>query len=178
MQQGKAIFFKMPQNRFSSPREKNIMVSYLFSKVMIASEIRSEVYKNEKLRAVHVICDEVQQARGSFSNIGEMCYQMRKFRVKLILSTHNLQKIAPIKDILIDAGASIIMLKGSSVKDFEVLKDEFEKFGFTKDDLVSLSHTDKYKALCLIATKKGRHGCIVELPKPVKNKIELQEEAI
>ena len=178
MQQGKAIFFKMPQNRFSSPREKNIMVSYLFSKVMIASEIRSEVYKNEKLRTVHVICDEVQQARGSFTNIGEMCYQMRKFRVKLMLSTHNFQKIAPIKDILIDAGASIIMLKGSSVKDFEVLKDEFEKFGFTKEDLVSLSHTDKYKALCLIATKKGRHGCIVELPKPVKNKIELQDKAV
>jgi hypothetical protein len=174
MQQGKAIFFKMPQNRFSSPHVKNIMVSYLFSKIMIASEIRSEVYKNEKLRTVHVICDEVQQARGSFANIGEMCYQMRKFRVKLILSTHNFQKIAPIKDILIDAGASIIMLRGSSVKDFEVLKDEFEKFGFTKEDLVSLSHTDKYKALCLIATKKGRHGCIVELPKPVKNKIELQ----
>ena len=174
MQQGKAIFFKLPQNRFSSPHVKNIMVSYLFSKIMIASEIRSEVYKNEKLRTVHVICDEIQQARGSFANIGEMCYQMRKFRVKLILSTHNFQKIAPIKDILIDAGSSIVMLKGSSVKDFEVLKDEFEKFGFTKEDLVSLSHTDKYKALCLIATKRGRHGCIVELPKPVKNKIELQ----
>ena len=174
MQQGKAIFFKLPQNRFSSPHVKNIMVSYLFSKIMIASEIRSEIYKNETLRTVHVICDEIQQARGSFTNIGEMCYQMRKFRVKLILSTHNFQKIAPIKDILIDAGASIIMLRGSSVKDFDVLKDEFEKFGFTREDLVSLSHTDKYKALCLIATKKGRHGCIVELPKPVKNKIELQ----
>ena len=174
MQRGKAIFFKLPQNRFSSPHVKNIMVSYLFSKIMIASEIRSEVYKNEKLRTVHVICDEIQQARGSFANIGEMCYQMRKFRVKLILSTHNFQKIAPIKDILIDAGSSIIMLRGSSVKDFEVLKDEFEKFGFTKEDLVSVSHTDKYKALCLIATKRGRHGCIVELPKPVKNKIELQ----
>ena len=174
MQQGKAIFFKLPQNRFSSPHVKNIMVSYLFSKIMIASEIRSEIYINEKLRTVHVICDEIQQARGSFTNIGEMCYQMRKFRVKLILSTHNFQKIAPIKDILIDAGSSIVMLKGSSVKDFEVLKDEFEQFGFTKEDLVSLSHTDKYKALCLIATKRGRHGCIVELPKPVKNKIELQ----
>ena len=174
MQQGKAIFFKLPQNRFSSPHVKNIMVSYLFSKIMIASEIRSEIYKNETLRTVHVICDEIQQARGSFTNIGEMCYQMRKFRVKLILSTHNFQKIPPIKDILIDAGASKIMLRGSSVKDFEVLKDEFEKFGFTKEDLVSLSHTDKYKALCLIATTRGRHGCIVELPKPVKNKIELQ----
>ena len=173
MQQGKAIFFKLPQNRFSSPQVKNIMVSYLFSKIMIASEIRSEVYKNEPLRTVHVICDEIQQARGSFNNIGEMCYQMRKFRVKLILSTHNFQKIAPIKDILIDAGASIIMLRGSSVKDFEVLKDEFAKFGLTKEDLISLSHTDKYKALCLIATTKGRHGCVVELPKPVKNKIEL-----
>jgi len=69
-----------------------------------------------------------------------------------------------------------MMLKGSSTKDFEVLKDEFEKQGFTKEDLVSLSNTDKYKALCLIATKKGRHGCIVELPKPVKNKIELNYE--
>lgn len=173
MQQGKAIFFKLPQNRFSSPQVKNIMVSYLFSKIMIASEIRSEVYKDEKLKIVHVICDEVQQARGSFRNIGEMCYQMRKFRVKLILSTHNFKKIEPIKDILVDAGSSVMMLRGSSVKDFEVLKDEFAKFGFDKEDLISLSHTDKYKALCLIATKRGRYGCIVELPKPVKNKIEL-----
>ena len=173
MQQGKAIFFKLPQNRFSSPQVKNIMVSYLFSKIMIASEIRSEIYKHDKLRTVHVICDEIQQARGSFRNIGEMCYQMRKFRVKLILSTHNFKKIEPIKDILIDAGSSIMMLRGSSVKDFEVLKDEFNKFGFDKEDLISLSHTDKYKALCLIATKRGRYGCIVELPKPVKNKIEL-----
>ena len=157
----------MPQNKFSSPQVKNIIVSYLFSKIMIASEVRAEIYKNEKLRRVHVICDEIQQARGSFKNIGEMCYQLRKFRVKLILSTHNFTKIAPIKDILIDAGATIMMLKGSSTKDFEVLKDE---------DLVSLSNTDKYKALCLIATKKGRHGCIVELPKPVKNKIELNYE--
>ena len=54
------------------------------------------------------------------------------------------------------------------------MEDEFTKFGFTTDDLVSLNHTEQYKALCLIATKKGRHGCIVELPKPVKNKIELQ----
>lgn len=173
MQEGKAIFFKMPQNRFSSPQVKNIIVSYLFSKIMIASEIRSEVYKDEKLKRVHVICDEIQQCRGSYKNITEMCYQLRKFRVKLILSTHNFKKIEPIKDILIDAGASIMMLKGSSVKDFEVLKDEFNKCGFTKDDLISLSHTDKYKALCLIATKKGRHGCIVELPKPVKNKLEM-----
>ena len=174
MQEGKAIFFKLPQNRFSSPHVKNIMVSYLFSKIMIASEIRSEIYKNKTLKTVHVFCDEIQQARGSYVNIGEMCYQMRKFRVKLILSTHNFQKIAPIKDILIDAGASIIMLRGSSVKDFDVLKDEFAKFGFTREDLVSLSHVKEYKALCLIATSRGRYGCIVKLPKPVKNKIELQ----
>lgn len=174
MQQGKAIFFKLPQHKFSSPTVKNIMVSYLFSKIMIASEIRSTVYANEKLRIVHVLCDEIQQAKGSYTNVSEMAFQMRKFRVKLVLSTHNFKKIAPIKDILIDAGASIIMLRGSSVKDFEVMQDEFAKFGFTKDDLISLSHTDKYKALCLIATRKGRHGCIVEMPKPVKNKIELQ----
>ena len=29
MQQGKAIFFKMPQSRFSSAISKNILVSYL-----------------------------------------------------------------------------------------------------------------------------------------------------
>lgn len=173
MQEGKAIFFKLPQSKFSSPIVKNVMVSYLMSKVMVASEIRAEVYEGQKLRIVNLICDEVQQARGSFENIGNMAFQMRKFRVKLIISCHGFHTISPIRDVLIDAGATIMLLKGSSVKNFEVMQDEFNQFGFEKSDLVSLSHTDKYKALCLIATKAGRHGCIVELPSPVKNKIEL-----
>lgn len=174
MQEGKAIFFKMPQSRFSSATSKNILVSYLFSKIEIAGIIRADVYGEENLRAVNVLCDEIQQARDSFRNISEICFQLRKFRTKLVLSTHGWQKIAPIRDILINSGASVIMLRGSSPKDFDVMKDEFESFGFTREDLVSLSHTDEYKALCLIATKKGRHGCMVKLPKPVKNKIELQ----
>lgn len=174
MQEGKAIFFKMPQSRFSSATSKNILVSYLFSKIEIAGIIRAEVYGEENLRTVNVICDEIQQARDSFSNISEICYQLRKFRTKLVLSTHGWSKIAPIRDILINSGATIMMLRGSSPKDFDVMKEEYESFGFTKEDLISLSHTDKYKALCLIATKKGRHGCLVELPKPVKNKIEMQ----
>ena len=174
MQQGKAIFFKMPQSRFSSTVSKNVIVSYLFSKIEIAGLIRAEVYGEENLRTVNVICDEVQQARDSFNNIGSICNQLRKFRTKLILSAHGWKNIAPIRDDLINAGATIMMLKGSSVKDFEVMRGEFEKFGFTQDDLISLSHTPKYKALCLIATKQGRYGCIVELPKPVKNKIELK----
>lgn len=172
MQQGKAIFFKMPQSRFSSEISKNILVSYLFSKIEIAGIIRAEVYGEENLRTVNVICDEIQQAKDSFNNISEICYQLRKFRTKLIISTHGWHKIAPIRDILISSGCSVIMLRGSSPKDFDVMKEEFEKFGFSKDDLISLNHTDDYKALCLIATKRGRHGCIVKLPDLVKNKIE------
>lgn len=174
MQECKAIFFKMPQSRFSSATSKNILVSYLFSKIEVAGIIRAEVYGENNLRTVNVICDEIQQAKNSFTNISEICYQLRKFRTKLILSTHGWQKIAPIRDILINSGATIMMLRGSSPKDFDVMKEEFERFGFTKDDLISLSHTDEYKALCLIATKKGRHGCLVILPKPVKGKIELK----
>ena len=174
MQEGKAIFFKLPQDKFSSVTSKNVMVSYLFSKIEMAGIVRAKVYEGEKLTTVNVICDEIHQSKDSFNNIYRISTELRKFRTKLILSTHGFHKIYPIKDTLIEAGSSIIMLRGSSTKNFEIMEDEFKKFGFTKEDLVSLSHTDKYKALCLIATKKGRHGCIVELPKPVKNKIELQ----
>ena len=174
MQEGKAIFFKLPQNKFSSVTSKNVMVSYLFSKIEMAGIVRAEVYKGQKLRTVNVICDEIHQSKDSFNNIYRISTELRKFRTKLIISTHGFHKIAPIKDTLIEAGSSIIMLRGTSTKNFEVMQDEFEKFGFTTDDLVSLNHTEDYKGLCLIATKKGRHGCIVELPKPVKNKIELQ----
>ena len=86
MQEGKAIFFKMPQYEVSSPQVKNVIVSYIMSKIMIASEVRSRVYVNEKLRIVNVICDELQQARGSFVNVEQMSYQMRKFRVRLTFS--------------------------------------------------------------------------------------------
>ncbi|MGL5718456.1 MAG: hypothetical protein ACRCX2_35960 [Paraclostridium sp.] len=173
MQQGKAIFFKLPQSNFSSPMVKNVMVSYLMSKVMLASVVRAKVYQGQELRVVNLICDELQQAPGSFPNVEAMSFQMRKFRVRLTFSCHGFHTIAPIKNTLIDAGATIMLLKGSSTKNFEVMEDEFTKFGFTKEDLVSLSHTPKYKALCLIATKSGRYGAMVELPPVVKNKIEL-----
>ena len=173
MQDGYAIFFKLPQNKFSSVTSKNVMVSYLFSKIEMAGIVRAEIYKGQKLRTVNVICDEIHQSKDSFNNIYRISTELRKFRTKLIISTHGFHKIAPIKDTLIEAGSSIIMLRGTSTKNFEVMQDEFEKFGFTTDDLVSLNHTEEYKALCLIATKKGRHGCIVKLPSPVKNKIEL-----
>lgn len=175
MQEGKAIFFKMPQYEVSSPQVKNVIVSYIMSKIMIASEVRSRVYVNEKLRIVNVICDELQQARGSFVNVEQMSYQMRKFRVRLTFSTHGFHKIAPIKDTLIEAGASIMLLKGSSVKNFEVMEDEFKKFGYSKEDLIALSNTEEYKALSLIATKRGRYAVITKLPVPVKNKIEVYE---
>ena len=175
MQQGKPIFFKMPQSKFPTMEAKNIIVSYLFSKIEMAGLVRSEVYKGKKLTTVNVICDEIHQAKDSFVNIERICTELRKYRTKLVLSTHGFHKISPMKDSLIEAGASIILLTGSSTKNFEVMKDEFEKFGFTPDDLVALSHCVEYKALCLIATKSGRHGCIVRLPDPVKNKIELQE---
>ena len=42
MQEGKAIFFKMPQYEVSSPQVKNVIVSYIMSKIMIASEVRSQ----------------------------------------------------------------------------------------------------------------------------------------
>lgn len=175
MQEGKALFFKMPQYEVSSPQVKNVIVSYIMSKIMIASEVRSRVYVNEKLRIVNVMCDELQQARGSFVNVEQMSYQMRKFRVRLTFSTHGFHKIAPIKDTLIEAGASIMLLKGSSVKNFEVMEDEFKKFGYSKEDLIALSNTEEYKALSLIATKRGRYAVITKLPVPVKNKIEVYE---
>lgn len=175
MQEGKAVFFKLPQYEVSTPQVKNVIVSYLMSKIMVASEVRSRVYKNEKLRIVNVLCDELQQARGSFVNVEQMAYQMRKFRVRLTISTHGFHKIAPIKDTLIEAGASIMLLKGSSVKNFEVMEDEFKKFGYSKEDLIALSNTEEYKALSLIATKRGRYAVITKLPVPVKNKIEIYE---
>jgi hypothetical protein len=177
MQEGKAIFFKLPQVEFNTMESKNIMVSYLFSKIMLSAEKRAEVYRGQKLKNVHVFCDEIQQAKGAYKNIHTMAYQTRKFRVKLIFATHSFKEIAGIKDILIDAGSGFMFLRGSSVKDFEVLQDEFEKFGFTKEDLINLSHSEKYKALCLIPTSKGRHACIVELLPCVANKIELEEIA-
>ena len=175
MQEGKAVFFKLPQYEVSTPQVKNVIVSYIMSKIMVASEVRSRVYKNEKLRIVNVICDELQQARGSFVNVEQMSYQMRKFRVRLTFSTHGFHKIAPIKDTLIEAGASIMLLKGSSVKNFDVMEDEFKKFGYSKEDLIALSNTEEYKALSLIATKRGRYAVITKLPVPVKNKIEVYE---
>lgn len=173
MQEGKAIFILMPQNKFHNPMVKNILVTYFISKLFIASIMRADNISAKQLTRCTLIIDEISQAKGSYSTFNEILTQLRKFKIRPILSAHNWQQINYFEKNLNDSGLSVILPQGSNKSNFEKLKEEFKHNGFELDDLLNLK---KWNSLNAVQTDKGFTSFISQFPGPVKGKIEDRED--
>ena len=169
IQDGKAIFILMPQNQYRTPMIKNILVTYFISKLFLSSVVRAETISSKKLTRCTLIIDEISQAKGCFETFDEILTQLRKFRVRPILSAHNWQQIKYFEKNLNDAGLSVILPQGSNKDNFMKMKEEFTHNGFDIDNLLNL---DKWNSLNAIQTDKGFTSFISKFPGPVKGKIE------
>lgn len=169
IQDGKAVFILMPQNKFRSPMVKNILVTYFISKLFIASIVRAENINAKKLTRTTLIIDEIVQAKGCYETFDDILTQLRKFRIRPILSAHFWGQIKYFQSSLNTAGLSVILPQGSDKSNFEELKKEFNNSGFDVDDLLNLK---KFNSLNAVQTEKGFTGFISQFPSPVAGKIE------
>ena len=173
IQDGKAIFILMPQNQYRTPMSKNILVTYFISKLFLSSVVRAETVSSKNLTRCTLIIDEISQAKGCFDTFDEILTQLRKFRVRPILSAHNWQQIKYFEKNLNDAGLSVILPQGSNKDNFMKMKEEFAHNGFDIDNLLNL---DKWNSLNAIQTDKGFTSFISKFPKPVPGKIEDRDD--
>ena len=173
IQEGKAIFILMPQNKYRTPMIKNILVTYFISKLFLSSVVRAETISSKSLTRCTLIIDEISQAKGCFETFDEILTQLRKFRVRPILSAHNWDQIKYFQKNLNDAGLSVILPQGSNKDNFLKMKEEFTHNGFDIDNLLNLK---KFNSLNAIQTDKGFTSFISQFPPPVKGKIEDRED--
>jgi hypothetical protein len=158
-EEGKIVIFKMPQEYFATPYSRNVIVTYLFTKIWAAQIIRGSLHL-KPLRN-HTIIDEIFQARTTMQMIAneEVLPTTRKFMWKFVLTAQNLKQIELIADTLYSAGASYLFLKGSGKGNFNLFKEEL--YPYTLDDIEALP---QYSSLNLINYEEGRAKFITKLP--------------
>jgi hypothetical protein len=88
--------------------------------------------------------------------------QCRKFGTKFVFSTQYLEQIEEIFDTLEASGASFMLMRGSTEKDFNHFKGKLDEFEY--EDLRDM---DKYNSLNVIYHSEGYSSFITKLPKPI-----------
>lgn len=168
LEAGKTIIIRMPQDKFSM-HSKNVIVTFLLSKIWNATEIRGSW--NLKPKPTHVIVDEIFQCKTAMKMLTdtEVLPQTRKFGAKFVLTCQFLKQIDIIADTIEGAGASFMLLGGTSEDDFKHFDNKLENFEF--EDLRDMP---QYSSLDLIYYTGGYSSFISKLPKPIKRRRKLK----
>ncbi|MCB2297829.1 type IV secretory system conjugative DNA transfer family protein [Clostridium tagluense] len=162
LEKGKTIIIRMPQDKFNI-HSKNIIVTFLLSKVWIATELRGKLNKQPK--PTHICVDEIFQTRTAMKMLAnhEILPQTRKFGCKFVLSCQYTDQIDCLIDTLEGAGSSFMLMGGTSEKDFKRFENKLENFEY--EDLRDMP---QYSSLNLIHYSKGYSSFISKLPPPIK----------
>ena len=163
LEKGKTIIVRMPQDSFKK-HSKNVIVTFLLSKIWIATEIRGKL--NKQPRPTHICIDEIFQTKTAMRMLAndEILPQTRKFGCKFILSCQYTDQIDILMDTLVGAGASFMFMTGTSEKDFKLFDSKLEGFEF--EDLRDLP---KFSSMNLIYYSGGYAAFVSKLPKPIKS---------
>lgn len=149
MDDGKVILIKMDSDDFGSEHVKNVLVTFFISKIWLACNARG---KQVEPRKCHVYLDEIFQAPTAYEPLRKILKQCRKFRLRLVFTAQMLSDLKELNDGLKSAGASYALMQKADKSNFEYLKEEFVKHGFTLDDLLNLK---LHHALNLIVHSGG-----------------------
>jgi len=165
LEKGKIIIVRMPQDAFKK-HSKNVITTFLLSKIWIATEIRGKWNKQPK--PTHICIDEIFQTKTAMQMLSddEILPQTRKFGCKFILSCQYTGQIDILIDTLEGAGASFMFMTGTSEKDFK--RYENKLIGFEFEDLRDM---EKFNSLNLIYYSRGYASFISKLPFKEPNKL-------
>lgn len=162
LENGKTIIIRMKQDSFNK-HTKNIIVTFLISKIWIATEIRGRL--NERPNPVHIAIDEIFQCKTAMKMLSddEILPQTRKFGTKFILSCQSLSQVDVLIDTLEGAGASFMLMTGTCEKDFKKFENKLEDFEW--EDLRDMP---RFSSMNLVHYSKGYSAFISKLPAPIK----------
>lgn len=168
LEKGKTIIVRMPQDSFKK-HSKNVIVTFLLSKIWIATEIRGKWNKQPK--PTHIAVDEIFQTKTAMKMLAddEVLPQTRKFGAKFILSCQYTEQIDILIDTLEGAGSSFMLMRGTSEKDFKRFENKLPDFEY--EDITSLP---AYSSLNLVYYSKGYAAFVSKLPKPTKKRRKLK----
>jgi len=164
LEKGKIVIIRMPQDCIKK-HAKNVITTFLLSKIWVATEIRGTW--NKKPKPTHITVDEIFQTKTAMQMLAndDILPQTRKFGCKFFFSCQGTEQIGVLIDTLIEAGCSFMFMRGTSEKDFNRFKNDIK--GFEYEDLQDMCKTYKYPSMNLVNYSDGKVCFITEMPKPI-----------
>lgn len=161
MEKNQVIFIKMPESMFAIADERDIMATYWLTKIWMAAQARAwKIPDRYARKTVTIITDEIAQLKSAEEFLGSKLDQTAKFGVKFVLSTMYLNQLK-IREKLKTSNTSYMFIAGSHKDNFKELKEEFEQFGYTVEDMLNLK---RYHSLNYIKYGEGYWAGITKLP--------------
>lgn len=142
MNEGKAVYIKMPQDIFKDKTTKDIIVTCFMTRIIMACYERSKI---DKPNICHVIVDEVHQIPTAADLLKDYITEFRKFGIAPYFTVHYLKQFKTLLDAVKNSGASYILMNGLEKENLIVLKEEIQPF--TIEEVMNLG---EWKSLNII----------------------------
>lgn len=168
MQKSQLIVIKMPEAKFTTNAEKDIICTYFMTKVWLALQVRGDMYEDEASGAkkVNLIIDEIYQVNNCEKFLSLRLAQIAKFGMKPIISCHYINQILSLRPHLRSANASYMLVSGCDKTNYKELKEELRPF-----ELEDLENLDRYHSMNYIKAGEGYARFITELPEKVELRV-------
>lgn len=151
----------MPQDVFSNKKKKDVITTFLLSRVRLAM-----LRRKDKDKMCDVFIDEPQQLRNTMDVIAESIYEPRKFGLSYVFCLHSLSQLENLKEAVTSAGGHYMLLGGCTESAFNELKSKISA-DFTYEDVTDM---EKWHSLNVITIDGKTHTFITKLPEPQKDK--------
>lgn len=159
MNEGKAIYIKIPQSTFRDATTKDIIVTYFLTRIWSAALERSNI---DKPNICHIITDEVHQVQIASNFMKNHITEFRKFGLAPLFTIHYLKQFKTLLDAVKSSGASYMLLNGLERENLEMLKQEIQPF--TIDEAMNLG---EWESLNIIKHNNKYSKFISKLPIPI-----------
>ena len=156
MDNHKTISICMPEHTFRNKEEKDIIITYLMSRIRLAM-----LDRENKDNVCHILLDEAHHLNKSLDVISNSIAEPRKFRVAFVFATHYFDQLGDkLKKASLNVGGHYILMKGVGEDAYKELK---AKIG-DEYDYEDIKAMEDFNSLNMIWIRGAYHMFITHLP--------------
>lgn len=154
----KLIIIKMPQAEFSD-HARDVITTFFLSKVWLSTEIRGGMHKHPNRMIVAV--DEIHKTPIAHKILARknIIQQTRKYGCKFVLTCQSFGQIPSLIASCMEGGASFMLLKGTKLQDFNLLRERMPQFEYS-----DITNMELFYSLNIVNYSDGYASFITKLP--------------
>ena len=154
MDEGKAVLIQIPEDTFSSKQIKDTLVTYVMSRIWLAT-----LHRKQRDKVCHVLIDEIHQLPTCRDWLSKIVTEGRKFGIGFFITAHYLKQFGVLLDAIKSASTSYMVLAGAEKESFNLLKEELAPF-----EVDELMEMEPFTSMNRISIKNEYVTFISKLP--------------